>query len=129
MPQRRVALYARYSTDMQSDRSVEDQHALCEGFALAQGLTVAARYSDRARSGATVQGREGLAALMADTPDGGYDVEVFGPLTPLLRRQRVHPWGRVVAEDRLIRSPKIAWGRWPVRKSAEIRHSSVASAD
>ncbi len=35
---RRAALYSRYSTDLQSERSVEDQLALCEGFAIAQGF-------------------------------------------------------------------------------------------
>lgn len=105
---------------------------------------VVAEYANALRQLGTIAGRitpqdqpelvQMFRALVArvvliDTPDGGYDVEVFGPLTPLLRRQRVHPWGRVVAEDRLIRSPKIVWGRWPVRKSAEIRRSSVASAD
>lgn len=39
---RRAALYARYSTDRQSDRSVDDQLRLCAEFARDQGMGVAA---------------------------------------------------------------------------------------
>ncbi len=70
---RRAALYSRYSTDIQSERSIEDQLALCEGFAIAQGFTVAGRYSDLARSGATVIGRDGLSRLLHDARAGQFE--------------------------------------------------------
>ena len=60
----RAAIYARYSTDRQLDRSVEDQFALCEQYAAREGLEAVARYSDHARSGGTLHGRDGLTALM-----------------------------------------------------------------
>ncbi|WP_199436974.1 recombinase family protein, partial [Acidiphilium multivorum] len=49
----RVALYARYSTDLQSDASVEDQLRICRARAEREGWTVVESYSDRAISGAS----------------------------------------------------------------------------
>uniref|UniRef100_UPI0011DDB2F6 recombinase family protein n=1 Tax=Acidiphilium multivorum TaxID=62140 RepID=UPI0011DDB2F6 len=49
----RVALYARYSTDLQSDASVEDQLRICRTRAEREGWTVVESYSDRAISGAS----------------------------------------------------------------------------
>lgn len=60
----RAALYARYSTDRQSDRSVDDQLRLCTEFARAQGMGVAAAFSDAAISGQQITQREGLQALL-----------------------------------------------------------------
>lgn len=84
---RRAALYARFSTDLQSDRSAEDQLALCAAYARAQGLTVAESYEDRARSGTTTHGREGLAAMLADARAGRFDVIVVEALDRLSRDQ------------------------------------------
>lgn len=73
----RAAIYARYSTDNQSARSVADQIALCEAFAARSGLAVAARFSDSAVSGQTMQ-RPGFAALMravrSPAAQRGFDV-------------------------------------------------------
>lgn len=59
----RAAIYARYSTDNQSPRSVADQIALCEAHADRLGHVVVARYSDAATSGQIIN-RPGFAALM-----------------------------------------------------------------
>jgi site-specific DNA recombinase len=61
----RAAIYARFSTDLQNEKSVEDQIALCEGYARREGLTVVQRHSDAAQSGASIFGRDGLIALLA----------------------------------------------------------------
>ena len=87
MPGTRAALYARYSTDLQSERSVDDQLALCEEFATRSGLTVAGEYSDRARSGASTHGRTGLRRLMDDARDGRFDVVIVEALDRLSRDQ------------------------------------------
>lgn len=84
---KRAALYARYSTDLQSERSVEDQLALCEGFAIAQGFKVAGRYSDKARSGATTIGRDGLSRLLVDARAGQFDAVIVEALDRLSRDQ------------------------------------------
>lgn len=44
---RRVALYARYSTDMQNPMSVDDQFRLAERYAAREGWVVVERFSDR----------------------------------------------------------------------------------
>ncbi|MGA0532619.1 recombinase family protein [Hansschlegelia sp. KR7-227] len=72
----RAAIYARFSTDLQNDRSVEDQLDLCRAYARKQGHTVVATFHDRAQSGASVFGRPGLANLMELAARGGIDVLV-----------------------------------------------------
>lgn len=83
----RAAIYARYSSTLQNDRSVEDQIALCEAHAQRLGLAVVGRYEDRARTGATVFGREGLAALLADAKAGRFKVVLVEALDRISRDQ------------------------------------------
>jgi site-specific DNA recombinase len=59
----RVALYARYSTDLQRDASIADQLRLCRSHAERQGWAVVDSYSDRAISGASML-RPGLQELL-----------------------------------------------------------------
>lgn len=73
---KRAAIYARYSTDLQNDQSVEDQVALCELYADRIGLSVVAAYHDRAKSGASTFGRPGLASLMAAAESASFEVLV-----------------------------------------------------
>ena len=61
---KRAVIYARYSTDLQNDRSVEDQFRLCQSYAERIGVKVVEEYSDRAKSGASMFGRPGLHQLM-----------------------------------------------------------------
>lgn len=62
----RAAIYARYSTDNQSARSVADQLALCETHAGRLGHNVTARFSDSAISGQMLAQRTGFMALMSE---------------------------------------------------------------
>lgn len=84
---RRAAIYARYSIDHQNDRSIEDQIALCREHARRNGLTVTAEYSDRARTSATLIGREGILDLMADARAGRFEVVVIEALDRISRDQ------------------------------------------
>lgn len=84
---RRAAIYARYSTDLQRDRSIEDQVALCRGFAERQGLTVAAVYSDRARTSASLIGREGLQDLLAEIYAGRFEAVIVEAFDRISRDQ------------------------------------------
>jgi hypothetical protein len=59
----RVALYARYSTDMQRASSIEDQSRLCREHAERMGWNIIDSYSDRAISGASMI-RPGIQALI-----------------------------------------------------------------
>lgn len=60
----RAAIYARYSTDLQNERSIEAQVALCRDYAKRTGLNVIAKFEDRAVSGASIHGRIGIQRLM-----------------------------------------------------------------
>ena len=61
---RRVAIYARYSTDMQNPMSVEDQFRLAERYAAREGWVVVERFSDRAISGTATYDRGDFLRLM-----------------------------------------------------------------
>jgi DNA invertase Pin-like site-specific DNA recombinase len=82
---KRAAIYARFSTDLQSERSIEDQVALCETFAAREGLEVVARFDDRARSGGSMIGRDGLMNLMEAARLRAFDVLVVEALDRLSR--------------------------------------------
>lgn len=71
---KRAAVYARYSTDLQNDKSVEDQIRLCESHAERIGAKIVKIYHDRAKSGASMFGRPGLAAFMQDADKGGFEI-------------------------------------------------------
>jgi hypothetical protein len=71
----RAVIYARFSTELQSAASIEDQARLCRERATALGLTVVGVHSDCAISGATpVNRRPGASACMADALAGKFDV-------------------------------------------------------
>jgi DNA invertase Pin-like site-specific DNA recombinase len=82
----RVALYARYSSDLQRDASIEDQLRLCRSHAERQGWTVVDSYSDRAISGASLL-RPGLQELIADAARGKFDVVLAEAMDRLSRDQ------------------------------------------
>ena len=60
----RAALYARYSSDLQSDQSVEDQLRLCREKAKELGHTIVSEYTDHAISGGHLANRPGVTSLM-----------------------------------------------------------------
>jgi hypothetical protein len=60
---RRAAIYAGYSTDLQNDRSVEDQIELCKAHAARLGVAVVEEYSDRAKPGRRCLGGQGSRSL------------------------------------------------------------------
>lgn len=90
----KAAIYARYSTDLQSEKSIEDQVALCQSYAGRNGFAVVGTFQDRARSGASVFGRSGLMLLMDAARD--------------------HQFGSVIVEslDRLSRDQEDLAGIW-----------------
>src|SRR6185312_5669909 len=59
-----AAIYARCSTELQNEKSTEDQIALCRTYAARYQLNIVATFEDKARSGASVFGRDGLMQLM-----------------------------------------------------------------
>lgn len=87
----RAALYARYSSDLQSDASIEDQIAVCRAEAERRGLTVAEIYTDAAISGATMQ-RPGLRSLIEDARAGRFEVILAEALDRISRGQADVAW-------------------------------------
>jgi site-specific DNA recombinase len=83
----KAAIYARFSSDLQSDRSIEDQLVLCREFAQRNAMTVVASFEDRARSGASILGRDGLLSLMEHSRAAEFDTVVVEALDRLSRDQ------------------------------------------
>jgi site-specific DNA recombinase len=82
---KRAAIYARFSSELQSESSIDDQIALCRTFCIREGFAIAAEHSDRALSGASVHGRAGLAALREDVIARRCDVVVVEDFDRLSR--------------------------------------------
>ena len=61
-----AAVYARYSTDLQNDTSVEDQIVYCRELAKRYGFTINDKFIffDRAKSATTMFERDGLFSMM-----------------------------------------------------------------
>ena len=79
-----VAVYARYSTDRQDARSIDDQVRRCRQFAVSRGFGVAAEYSDAAVSGSHSD-RENLQRLLADARRGAFRHVLIDDLSRLSR--------------------------------------------
>jgi site-specific DNA recombinase len=82
-----AAIYARFSSDKQTDRSIEDQIALCRAICEREGLIVVAVYDDRAISGASTLNRLGWQRLMRDAKAGKFKVVVAEALDRISRDQ------------------------------------------
>jgi DNA invertase Pin-like site-specific DNA recombinase len=62
---KRCAIYARYSSDLQSPTSIEDQQRLCRAYAERQGWAVVSVFEDAALSGFGIEHRPGYQQLLA----------------------------------------------------------------
>jgi len=82
---RRAAIYARFSTDLQNERSVDDQIALCRDYAARNGLAIIETFDDKARSGASTVNRDGLLRMMDRAKEGAFDAVIVESLDRLSR--------------------------------------------
>jgi site-specific DNA recombinase len=80
-----AVIYARYSTDLQKDRSIEDQIMQAAATAKRFGYEVTGTYRDRAISGASMVDREGLLDLMAAAKQRKFDAVICESLSRLSR--------------------------------------------
>lgn len=71
-----AAIYARYSTDLQDETSIDDQIALAERWAEKHGHVVPSpnRFMDYAKSGGSVHLREGFKSMMAAAYRGDFSI-------------------------------------------------------
>lgn len=80
----RAAIYARFSTEKQSEASIEDQFRVCERIAEREGFSIVARFSDAAISGGTAQ-RLGYQRLLAAARRHEFEVIVAEDTSRLWR--------------------------------------------
>jgi site-specific DNA recombinase len=84
---KRVAIYSRYSSDLQNDRSIEDQIVVCEKFAEKNDWVVKGNFYDRAASGASLFGRPQFAKMVSEAHAGSFDIILSEDLDRLSRSQ------------------------------------------
>ena len=82
----RAVIYARYSSDLQRDASIEDQVRVCRKRIDAEGWSLGRVYSDHAASGASHL-RAGYQGLLQDARSQKFDVVVAESLDRLSRDQ------------------------------------------
>ena len=83
---KRAFIYSRYSTDLQNEKSVEDQIELCKTHARKLGLSVVGCEHDRAKSGASTFGRPGLGRILEAAKTGDFEVLLSGSPRPNITR-------------------------------------------
>ena len=84
---KRAVIYARYSSELQSDASIEDQVRLCEERLKSEGHMLVQVYQDRAISGGSVHNRDGIQRLMEAVRLGGVDLVIAEALDRVSRDQ------------------------------------------
>jgi site-specific DNA recombinase len=82
----RCAIYARFSSDRQSQTSADDQVADCRARAEREGWEVVQVYADLAISGANNR-RPGMTAMLADAAAGSFDIVLAEALDRIARNQ------------------------------------------
>ena len=84
---KRVAIYARFSSDLQRDASIEDQMRVCDDFVKRHpDWQIVERYTDFAITG-TTKFRPGFRDLERDAKSGKFDIVVAEALDRLSRDQ------------------------------------------
>ena len=72
----RVAIYARYSTDMQNPKSVDDQFSECRKYAERNGYEIVREYADAGMSGA-LRDRPQFQAMLDAVHGRSFDIVLF----------------------------------------------------
>jgi site-specific DNA recombinase len=80
-----AAIYARYSSDLQREASIEDQNRICRERAAREGWSVYKCYSDRGISGASLI-RPGIQKLLQDAQAGRFAIVVTESLAHIFKR-------------------------------------------
>jgi len=81
----RAAIYARYSTDRQSESSIDDQLRACREYAGRHDLVISATFADEGVSGAAIGNRPGFRAMMAAAEHVEFDILLLADLSRLSR--------------------------------------------
>src|ERR1051325_5702063 len=81
-----AAVYARYSSDLQRETSIEDQNRICRERAGQEGWSVYQEYSDSGISAASLI-RPGIQKLLRDAQAGRFEILLVESLDRLSRDQ------------------------------------------
>jgi hypothetical protein len=81
-----AAIYARYSSDLQREASIEDQNRICRERAAKEGWSIYQEYSDSGISAASLI-RPGIQKLLRDALDGRFAIILTESLDRLSRDQ------------------------------------------
>lgn len=73
----RTVIYARFSSDMQREESIDAQVRACKAYAKSKGYTVVKEYVDEAKSGRSTLTRDAYNQMMADAMENKFDVIIF----------------------------------------------------
>ena len=84
---KRAVIYARYSSDLQRDASIEDQVRVCEERLNTDGYSLIHVYQDRATSGGSIHNRDGIQRLMDAVKQGDIDLVIAEALDRISRDQ------------------------------------------
>jgi len=83
----RAAIYARYSSELQSEASIDDQVRLCRERAEQNGMTVAGAFTDYAIGGSHLSNRPGMLSLLEHAKKNAFDVVIAEALDRISRDQ------------------------------------------
>src|SRR5690348_10230556 len=84
---KRAVIYARFSSDLQRDKSIDDQIALCREVCDRAGMTIVATFNDRAISGASTKNRPGFQAMMRSAQSRAFDMLIAEDIDRISRDQ------------------------------------------
>ena len=89
----RAVIYARYSSDLQSEASIEDQIRLCRERVEQENGSVVDIYADYAISGSSLRNRPNMQALLNAAKDGRFDYVIAEALDRLEMNTQIaiHP--------------------------------------
>jgi site-specific DNA recombinase len=82
----RTAIYARYSSELQSDSSLEDQIRVCRDHAESKGWQVVQVFKDRAQTGSNML-RHGLQNMLEEVRHGEFDIVIAEAMDRFSRDQ------------------------------------------
>lgn len=68
-----AVFYGRYSSDRQTEQSIEGQRRVCQEFAQAEGIDIIGEYIDRATSGTSTDHREQFQKMISDSKNCNWD--------------------------------------------------------
>jgi site-specific DNA recombinase len=87
----RAAIYARFSSDLQRDRSIDDQVALCREYAARNGYEIVAIFEDRAVTGASIKLRAGIQQMLQAARTSAFEFVIAESLSRIARDQEDAP--------------------------------------